>query len=334
MCTNISIPRKSKKGGIVSARTMDWTLKLNSIVNFVPRGQSFPEANLPGDEMKWKNKYGFVGAGDPIEDFIFYSDGLNEHGLSVAGLWLSCSKYPMPRPGAPILYNSNFVPYLLGNYKNTHEVKAALADLTVINISELYPSAYALLHYIISDASGNHLIVEFTEGEMKIYPSKLGVLTNEPTYPWHLVNQELYQHLSLENNAQTSCGSELYGSGQLGIPGDPTPQSRFARSAFLQKTTFRPANTKQSIGLARQILQTLTVPSGTVYNMGSSTIYDWTQWCVYRDHTNRSYYFNTDFNSKLYGIHLTQLNLDASEQSRIQIERPAWYEDITKAFNA
>lgn len=40
------------------------------------------------------------------------------------------------------------------------------------------------LHFIISDAFGNHLIVEFIDGEMKTYTSEAGVLTNDPPFDW------------------------------------------------------------------------------------------------------------------------------------------------------
>ncbi|WP_088226002.1 linear amide C-N hydrolase [Desulfosporosinus sp. FKB] len=329
MCTYISIPKQSN-GTVITARTEDWLIKLPSIVNFVPCGQSFPEIKGYVPQIHWENKYGFIGSGCKYERMpINYFDGLNEAGLSAASLWLGCSKFPEPKLDTPMLYNSNLLPYVLGNFKNIHEVEAALTKVTIISVN---PGN--LQHYIFSDTSGKHLIVEFINEKMRTYTTEMGVLTNDPQLDWQRTNLSLYENLSLENNPNLFCGAELSGSGQLGIPGDPTPQSRFIRAAFLRQTAFQPQNTQEAIGIARQILQTLAIPSGTVLNNGSITIYDWTQWSAFRDHTNRSYYFNTDFNSKIYCIHLNKLDFDVSKQRRINIDQPDWYEDISKTFES
>lgn len=177
------------------------------------------------------------------------------------------------------------------------------------------------------------MIVEFIDGEMQIYTSKIGVLTNQPTYDWHITNLGFYGQLSLKDNTDMVCGEEVAGSSQLGIPGDPTPQSRFIRAAFLRQTAFQPENAQEAIGAARQILQTLSVPIGTVIIQSppqAAGSFDWTQWSVVRDHTNLGYYFYTDFNSKLYGIQLKKLNLNSLNQRHIDIIQPDWYEDVSQ----
>ena len=126
------------------------------------------------------------------------------------------------------------------------------------------------------------------------------------------------------------CGQEVTGSGQLGIPGDPTSPSRFVRATFLSQSAFRPENVQESIGLARQIIQNLSVPIGTVILKSGQM--DWSLWTVIRDHTRCSYYFSTDFNSKLYGIHLNDLSFRGCQQKHINIEQPDWYEDMTEEF--
>ena len=73
---------------------------------------------------------------------------------------------------------------------------------------------------------------------MNVYESKVGVLTNSPEYPWHLVNLRNYVNLRPEPAASVELGGEKLtpvgsGSGLLGIPGDYTPPSRFVRAAFL-----------------------------------------------------------------------------------------------------
>ncbi|MDN4527244.1 linear amide C-N hydrolase [Fictibacillus fluitans] len=327
MCTNIVIPRKFKNDPLVSARTMDWAIELPTAITFFPRGQSFPEFKLSEEEIHWKNSLAFIGAVHPEKRTIY--DGLNEAGLSACGLSLFCSEYPERKSSSHILNTYNVVSYVLGNFKTIQEAKTALSKLTIIN-----PFNDPLLaqHFIISDISGNHLIVEFVNGKMKTYTTKLGVLTNDPPYDWHLLNLKLYENLSLEDTVKL-CGVGLGGSGQLGIPGDPTPQSRFVRAAFLQRTAFQPKDTQQSIGVARQIIQTLSVPAGTAYGENSD-FYDWTLWTVIRDHTNLTYYFYTDFNSKLCGVRLKKFDVNSKSQQQINIVQPDWYKDVSKRMKS
>ncbi|MCX8129298.1 MAG: linear amide C-N hydrolase [Clostridia bacterium] len=330
MCTNISFQRNSKDAPMISARTMDFVEELLTKIYFTPRGQSFPAAALPG-EIQWKNKYAFVSMvhGRPGVPILCSSDGLNEAGLSAASLWLQCSKYPNPTPGTPILCNARFVSFVLGNFRSVDEVKAALTKLTIIDPTQTQTSSEAPLHFIISDASGNHLIVEFIDGEMKTYTNNIGVLTNDPPFDWHLTNLYNYENLSLRNNPKPCPDVELFGSGQLGSPGDPTSASRFIRAELLRHSTFQPKNTQESVGLALQILQTLAVPCGTLNMSTSKSKFDWTQWGVIRDHTNRSIYFYSAFNSRLYGIHLKNLDLNGSTQKTTDIIKTTWYVDLT-----
>lgn len=327
MCTNISFPRSGKNCSLISGRTWDWAERYPTKVTFVPRGQSFPAIERP-EEIEWENELAFVGVSYQPADGrirIFY-DGINEAGLSASGLSLFCSEYPEPEPGKQLLYNNNLVSYVLSSFRTVEEAENGLSQLS---ITRAVPDISRNLHYIISDASGSHLVVEFIDGKMKTYTTSLGVLTNDPPYEWHLANLSLYEQLSLTDKQNSLCGVELGGSGQLGIPGDPTPQSRFVRAEFFSKTRFYPRNTQQSIGEARQILQTLSVPAGTVYLREYPGIYSWTQWSVIRDHTNRSYYFYTDFNSNLYAIHLNELDLNSQELKQIDIRQPDWHQDLS-----
>lgn len=335
MCTNISFPIKYKDDPLISARTMDFAPVMKTVVCAEPRHQSFPKIPLPG-EIRWTNPYGFVGFSCvlPGTDIAGYADGLNEEGLSAASLWLDCSSYMEPKGDAPLLFHHNLVSYVLGNFKKVAEVKEALSGLTIINATEYLPLMKAPLHFIFSDASGDHLIVEFINREMKCYFNKVGVLTNDPSFDWHLTNLNNYENLSLVNNPKQIIGGEYYGSGQLGSPGDPTSPSRFVRSDLLRRSSFGPKNIQQSVGLAFQVIQALAVPCGTSILAGTDNEYDWTQWSVIRDHTNRSLYFFTAFNSRLYGIHLKKLDFSSSQRKCMEIIQPAWYADVTNRLGS
>lgn len=331
MCTNLTIQNKLRDKPMISARTMDFVPELKTKIYFYPREQSFPETAQPG-EMKWINEYGFITMthtypGVPGHGF---SDGLNEEGLSAAALWLEITKYPEPEHDKHMLYNINLVSYILGSFKRVDEIINVLKDITVADFSRVSKEARLPLHYIISDITGKHLIIEFINGEMKTYMNETGVLTNEPAYDWQQQNLFNYENLKLINNPKPCWGDELYGSGQIGMPGDPTAVSRFVRAEFLSQNEFHPKNIQESIGAAFQIIQNLAVPCGTVYLSGEKDKYDWTQWCVIRDHTHRSIYFYSAFNSRLYGIHMKELDMDDFKKRYINVIQPNWYVDVTR----
>ena len=331
MCTNLSFANRSHECPVISARTMDFPVELTTFVRFIPRRQEFPETPKP-EEMHWRNRYAFIGVAHTMPGLFVqaYSDGLNEAGLSAACLWLEGSEYPKPRSGVPILYNANLVSYILGSFRNIAETEEGLNQITVVGISNPIETP---VHLVITDASGNHLIVEYVAGEVKTYRSSTGVLTNEPTYDWHLTNLKNYVNLDLVNNPKkVDNGGELFGSGQLGSPGDPTSASRFIRADLFSRSLFKPESIQQSIGLAAQVIGTLAVPCGTEVASGPDPYYNWTQWVVIRDHTNCGFYFYSAFNSALYGIHLRELNPHAADREEIDIIQPNWYTNITGRF--
>ena len=92
-------------------------------------------------------------------------------------------------------------------------------------------------HYLISDKTGESVVVEPLADGLTVYRNEMGVLTNAPTYEWHKINLRNYLGISnLAKETQVVNGYKIEelgeGTGYLGIPGDYTPVSRFVRLAF------------------------------------------------------------------------------------------------------
>merc|ERR1712151_905955 len=102
------------------------------------------------------------------------------------------------------------------------------------------------IHWAVTDALGDSRVIECTNGTGKcqVYSNnEVGVLTNDPEYPWMVTNLNNYAFLSpnwvLENNniqKETQFGKVPYDKGAgfnlRGLPGDSTPPSRFVKTFF------------------------------------------------------------------------------------------------------
>ena len=100
--------------------------------------------------------------------------------------------------------------------------------------------AVAGAHFFLQDRSGKSLVVEPVDGTLKVHDAPLGVMTNAPTYDWHMTNLVNYINLSVKDVDSAKVGDVTLsafgsGAGLLGLPGDFTPPSRFVRAvAFSQ----------------------------------------------------------------------------------------------------
>ena len=85
------------------------------------------------------------------------------------------------------------------------------------------------------DATGKSIVIEYVGGQLHVHDNPLGVLTNSPSFDWHMTNLRNYIKFSLTNVPPLQLGGVKLarfgqGSGMLGMPGDFTPPSRFVRA--------------------------------------------------------------------------------------------------------
>lgn len=306
MCTDLRLVRLPDM--TISARTLDFAHDTNSRVQLVPRGQHWT-ATATGtavQTMTWTNDLGFVGMDGFGFDFAF-CDGLNEAGLSVGTLWLPETDLPTTAPESstqPVIDFVNLAGWLLGTCRTVAEVRQALTTVTIWNapIRRLWPAGTPMPdavtpfldhafteHLAIHDASGGDLVVEFVDGAMKLHDNPIGVLTNAPTFDWHVTNLRNYVGLTnVEAQPRNLMGMPVTptgnGSGMLGMPGDVTPPSRFVRATVLTEVVTEARDHRDAVNQAFHCLDLVSVPR---FIAASG---DYTQWSVARDHDELVYY--------------------------------------------
>ena len=306
MCTDLRLIRLT--GMHVSARTLDFSMELHSQVRVVPRGQQWSATATGTDAptLTWTNTLGFV-AMDALGFADKFADGLNEAGLSVGTLWLPETTLPTTPPATGPALAVDFVSiagWLLGTCRTVDDVKKAIASVQVWNApvklmwpeGQPVPPAMASLmdwapteHLAIHDAHGGDIVIEFARGTMSVYDNPVGVLTNSPTFDWHLTNLRNYVGLSNANaKPVTLAGFTVTptgnGTGLAGIPGDVTPPSRFVRATVLAEVVTSAKDAHDAVNQAFHSLDLVSVPRFVVAEG------DYTQWSVARDHDNLIYY--------------------------------------------
>ena len=227
MCTAIQMERG------FFGRTLDVERSYGEGAVRVPRGCALTflhEATVPRHPA-------MIGVGIVQDGKPLYFDAANEAGLCAAGLRFQKSAvYLPPRAGMHNVASFEFIPWLLSRCKTLREAAALLArtNITAESVSESLPAEP--LHWIVADRTGA-FGAEPMAGGLAAAENPFGVLTNEPPFAYHAAHMAALLHLSPDTPVNTLCPSAAItpfggGLGAVGLPGDFSSPSRFARAVF------------------------------------------------------------------------------------------------------
>lgn len=237
MCTSLSLP--TPDGYKLFGRTLDLDTHFGERVILTPKGYPF----CFGGGYPQTHHYAMLGMAAEAEGYPLYAEAMNEAGLCIAGLRFAGNAAYADRPetGWLNLAPWELIPYLLCNYTTVSEVRAALGEIRVVNRPVSSNLPVAPLHWHIADRDPAHgeLVVEITRGGMTVYDNPVGVLTNNPPFPYQLARLEEYEHLSPMGGRASldhpDCCCASLGTGAVGLPGDYSSSSRFVRAALLRR---------------------------------------------------------------------------------------------------
>jgi choloylglycine hydrolase len=180
-CTGITI--KPKDGSVIYARTLEFAVDTESEIIVVPRDMPYVGTAADGKSgLHWQTKYGFVGAnafGLPV-----CLDGLNEKGLAVGLFYFpGYADYQTVRSddAGKVLAPWELGTFLLGTCANVPEAVAATKGVRVGATVQKDMGMVPPVHYIVTDATGKSVVIEYVKGELNIHDNPLGVMTNAPT---------------------------------------------------------------------------------------------------------------------------------------------------------
>ena len=313
MCTGLAL--ETKDGLHLFGRNMDIEYSFNQYIIFIPR--NFKCVNK-SNKKELTTKYAVLGMGTIFDDYPTFADGMNEKGLGCAGLnfpvYVSYSKEDIEgKTNIPVY---NFLLWVLANFSSVEEVKEALKNANIVDtpISENIPNT--TLHWMISDITGKSIVVEQTKEKLNVFDNNIGVLTNSPTFDWHVANLNQYVGLRYNQDPEFKLGDQSLtalgqGTGLVGLPGDFTPASRFIRVAFLRDAMIK--NDKDSIDLIEffHILNNVAMVRGSTRTVEEKS--DLTQYTSCMCLEKGIYYYNTYENNQINAIDMNKENLDGNE---------------------
>jgi choloylglycine hydrolase len=326
-CTGIKLI--AKDGSLVHGRTLEFGIKLDTSVSVVPRGYEFTGTTVQGPGLSYKAKYGAVGA------FIFnipaLMDGINEKGLAVGTFYFpGYAEYGQmtPENQSQALSSIEFPNWIVTQFATVDEVKAALPHVVIApTVAKEWKGVPTPFHYIVYDKNGKCLVIEPVHGTLIAYENELGVLTNSPTYDWHITNLRNFINLTPFSVKPLDVrGLELapfgQGSGMVGMPGDFTPPSRFVRASIFSITAIPSNNANEAVFQAFHILNQFDIPVGVARSKENQTIYsDYTAITCVRDPQSLKYYFKTYDDQTMRVVDLNQFDLNATSIKSVSIAK-------------
>lgn len=332
-CTGFYL--QAKDGGVAYARSNEFVADLGANIVVIPRGNSYKGQMPDGSSgLAWKNTYAMVGMN--VFGLPYIHDGFNEHGLQ-AGLFFfpGFAKYATydKSKAQHSLAPFELATWLLSNFKTVEEVKKHVQDIrlvpTVLKDMGMSPP----LHTLVVDASGKSIVIEPINGTLVVHDNPVHVMTNAPSFDWHLTNLRQYIKLSTKEIKPTRLGTFPLeklgaGSGMIGLPGDITPPSRFIRAAYYVNLIPQQETVEQSLDVAMRLLHSFYITKGMVV-ADAEPSEEAAQWQVFSDLKNKRLYFNTYDNLNIRMVDMKKLKLDSGPFRMIDIHAPQVFPDIS-----
>ncbi|VFU10047.1 Choloylglycine hydrolase [Methylocella tundrae] len=336
-CTGLRLV--AADGAVVPGRTLEFGFDLQSNVVVIPKGTQITGSTPDGAKgLSYTTRYGMLGANAVgLPDII---DGINDQGLYVGLFYFpGYASYPEASPEtiargmAPFEYGN----WLLGNFASVEEVKANFDKVALLPVVLDAIKQEPPVHFVVHDRNGNSVVIEPIDGKLVIHDNPLGVLTNSPTFDWHMTNLRNYINLSVTNVPPVELSDIKFaqfgeGTGLHGLPGDYTPPSRMVRAVVFSQSAPQSATGPDAVLQAFHLLNAFDIPVGSVREKnGNSVLPEYTLWTSVADLKNLKWYFRTFADQSIRSVDLaTAIAAAGGKIKTITMESKQPVEDVSK----
>ena len=315
MCTAITYKTDDSYFG----RTLDVYFEYGEKIVVTPRKFSF----LFRDKGEIKSHYAIIGAAIVKENYPLYFEAANEKGVAIAGLnFPEFAVYSDRKESKDNISPFEFIPWILSQCKNLEEVRNLLENINFWNENFSDDMPLSPLHWIIADKE-NAITVEAVKDGIKIYDNPLGVMTNNPTFDYHLIN--LGEYVNLTNRVpenkfgNVSLNLHSLGIGAKGLPGDNSSTSRFVRVAFTKINSDSVTGEIESVSQFFHILNSVNQVKGCNKTKDNENMYTDYASCI---NLNKGiYYYTTYENRCVSAVDINKCNLEGDKLIIYPFER-------------
>lgn len=303
MCTAITY----KTADAYFGRTLDIECSYGEEVIVTPRGFDFAFRHTKVEG----SHYAIIGMGTVRDGYPLYYEAANECGLGVAGLNFPTNACYFPlQEGKENVAPFELIPWLLGRCKSVKEARECLCRLHLCNTSFGKDLPLSPLHWMVADRDAC-LVVESLADGLHVYENPVGVLANNPPFPYHVTHLCDYMALSKEpptaNFGKGFLAPYSRGMGAMGLPGDFSSASRFVRAAFVRENAVCEGDEAASVSQFFHILGAVEQVRGCVrLEDGSLELTAYTS-CINLD--RGIYYYTTYHNRAISAVDLHKCDL-------------------------
>lgn len=308
MCTGLSYTTNDHYFG----RNLDLEFSYNETVTVTPRNYPFEFRKAP----TLATHYAVIGIATIADGYPLYYDAVNEKGLGIAGLnFPENADYKPEAPDKINITPFELIPWVLGQFDTVEQVKTALTGVSLLDLS--FSAAFPLSppHWIIADKTQSITVESVKEG-LRIYDNPFGVLTNNPTFDIQSFGLNNYMHLSTyppENRFAKDVKFDTYsrGMGAIGLPGDLSSSSRFAKAAFTKMNSVAGESESESISQFFHILGSVAQQRGCVH-VGDEGKFEITIYSSCCNADKGIFYYTTYENSQITGVDMHNEDLEGT----------------------
>lgn len=307
MCTAATLQTKDFYFG----RNLDLEYSYQESVTVTPRNYSFRFRN--GQILD--SHYGLIGMATVSDGYPLYYEATNEKGLSMAGLNFPGNAVYYPKASdKDNITPFELIPWILGQCAS---VKGALEKLSNMNLwNHPFSKEFPLspLHWLLADRESAVALEPLADG-LKITENPVGILTNNPTFDFHMLNLAQYINITPqppENRFSHSIDLQPFslGMGSIGLPGDMSSPSRFVKAAFTKLNSRCGSAESESISQFFHILNSVAQPRGLTCVRKNE--YEFTLYSSCCNTDKGIYYYTTYENSQITAVDMHREDLDGT----------------------
>lgn len=275
----------------IVGRSLDWKTPIPTNIYVYPRGMKKQGAKTK-EGINWTSKYAAVYA-------VGYdggvTEGMNEKGLVVNGLFCKGTIYNNSSTvNKKPISNALFIAWMLDNNATTAEVVDMLTKTDFrLDVADFDGGTTATLHWGITDAQGNSAILEFSNGNVKIYdPGDIYCMTNDPQWPDMKAIVEYWEKIGGRNM----------------LPGTVTSPDRCVRGNYFAHHVEKTGDADLGASITRSIMANVSVPF--TYMIEGEPNLSSTQWRSYANTRDLRYYWDQVTNNGIYYIDLSKCRVE------------------------